>query len=156
MNFELIVNVSRWLWELLANPKFSAVASSLGALISVRVWFSLREIRQKVLFRQRAPEIAEAIKGHASNLSAFLQDFDSSSEAISTEIALALEQLKAAAKKLNGTAKGSVNDAIGAIKSFQKLPEAKPPREKVRHIYTQLLSSATAIELMVADSRLEV
>lgn len=138
------------------SPTTGAVASVFGALISTRVWYSLRDMRRRVLFRQRAPDAVIAIQNHASKINSFLQEFDETKDTITTEVALSLETLKAIVGKLHGPAKGSVSSAISTIKSFQKFNDSEKTRARVRNVYTQLLSAALAIEHLVEDSRQEL
>ena len=151
-----MIELLGWLTDFVSGPKVGAISSVIGMWISVRVWFSLRDIRRKVLFRQRAPEAINAINNHASVLSTLLQDYDANGETIDTEVALSLETLKAVVSKLQGPAKDSAKRAIVAIEVFRKTNNNRKTRYDVRQVYTCLLSASLAIENMLADAKQEL
>lgn len=156
MNIEALIGFLNSLVAFFSKPEVGAAASVIGALISARVWFSLGEMRRKVLFRQRAPESVAEIRNHASAIDVFLQDFEVSAEGIDTEVALSLETLNAVLSKLSGPAKDSTKSAIAVIKIFRESKDGARTRLAVRNVYTHLLSAALAIENMVADAKQEL
>lgn len=152
---ELISSIMSWLWKLLSRPEIGSVASVVGSLISLRVWFTVRDIRRRVLFRLRAPEVIVRLKNHATLINDLMNDFDASLDSIETEIALASEALKNVREKITGNAKTTVDSAILVIKRFRNTPKQNKRRDSVREIYTQLLISVAAIEHQIADIKQE-
>lgn len=156
MTLDEVIAFAKLTRDFVTSPAVGSLASVLGSVISVRVWFSIKDMRRKVLFRQRVPEAISSIREHASAIDKGLQDNDANAEAISTEVALSLETLKAVVDKLDGPAKNSVKTAIAIIKTFKNAHESQRNRAMIRDVYTHLLTAALAIENSVADSKQEL
>lgn len=140
----------------LSRPDIGSGASVIASLLSFRVWLSLRDLKRKVLFRQRAPDQIIKIRLHASNLDKMLGNYEDERDNIHTESALALETLKAVLGRLNGPAKAATKKAIGFLEKYRKLDSSIRKRTDARDVYTNLLSSALAIENMLEDAKQEV
>lgn len=151
-----VLNFGNQVIAFFSRTDVGAGASVIASLFSFRVWLTLRDLKRKVLFRQRAPDQINKIRLHASNLDRMLESYASERDHILTESALALETLKAVLGRLNGPAKESTKKAIESLEKYRRLDCSIRKRADARDVYTSLLSSALAIENMLEDAKQEV
>lgn len=147
--------IVKYAWGMITRPDIGAFASLLGTFISIYVGFTVRDIRRKVLFKSRAPALAQNLKQKASNLSELMQNYEENTEQIHVEIALAHGLLKSAAPKLSGTTKSTIKHAMNQIDAGLKNNSSRLSRDSARGIYTQLLVSVQAIENLIEDTNQE-
>jgi hypothetical protein len=137
------------------NSEIGSFASIIGLLLTLFVFLSVRDIRRRVLFKLRAPEAIRELTERATNLSNAMQDFSNSLPLIEEQLALANETLKNVRSKVSGDAKKTVKAAMRSIEEFRSIPTSRRKRDEARRVYIQILTSAKAIEYLIADVREE-
>jgi hypothetical protein len=154
-----LVEHLKGVWDALfwffTNSELGSFASIIGLLFTLFVFFSVRDIRRRVLFKLRAPEAMKDLTERATNLSNAMQDFNNSLPLIEEQLALANETLKNVLSKVSGDAKKTIKAAMRSIAQFRALPTNRKKREETRRVYIQILTSAKAIEHLIADAREE-
>lgn len=142
-------------WQFLISDDVGKIISLLGTCISIYVGLTVWEIKKRVLFKYRGPELATSLQEKASTINSLMLSFEDSLGQIDTEIAICLELLKNANEKLTGVPKSTIKTAIGVITKFRKLDTNKKSRDKVREIYTHVLASRQAILNQIEDQKME-
>ena len=94
--------------ELINLSNLGSIASILGFVITVSVFFKIRQLYARFLFIARIPEHIEQLRHHRSNLRAQLQNFDVSLDEIRMELAECEANLKSLKRKLQGETRKSV------------------------------------------------
>jgi len=148
---EQIASIAAELWKFITRPDIGSVASLVGSLISFRVLWTVRDLRRRALFKQRAPEAIRELKKRASRLNDLMLAFDENLFEIEKEVALTRETLKDLFDKSSGQTKTTIKDAISKIKQFRDGPASGKSRDTAREIYLQILVSAQSVEYLVAD-----
>lgn len=149
--WESLWNFAVGFYKLITHSDLGSVASIIGAVLSGYVLMSVREIRQRVLLKLRAPEVIKDLSASAATISSLMHDFDSSLSSIDEQIALAHETLKNVVPKITGETRKTVKVAINDVSRYRSLPQQAKTREVVRRIYVHLLVSKKAIENLIAD-----
>lgn len=142
------------IWSFLILDETGKVVSLIGTLISIYIGFTIRDIKKRVLFKVRAPELASFLKEKASNLNNLMLNFDENKGQIEAEVALSLEALKNAKEKVSGMTKDTIKTAISKINKYRNSNVVKS-RDSVREIYIQILISEQAIMNQIEDVRME-
>lgn len=131
---------------------FGSIASIVGLLISVYLFFAIRAIKRNYLFRARIPALQKKLKKHASNISSALQQYDETQDEILSELSLAEVNLISLKSKTNGTLKASLSKTVKELQSFRKKGISK---DKIRSIYLSINMRIQEIENYREDEKWE-
>jgi len=143
------------IYSFLVHPDLANILSVVGAAITVYVAFSVRDLRRRVIFKVRAPEVIRELTERASRISGFLQDFTAGLAGIEEELALAQVTLKNVSDKVSGPAKTTIQNATDIIGKFRSSQNEGKTADVAREVYLQILIAKKAIENLAADFREE-
>ncbi len=136
----------------LSFSDISNVASVLGFLLTVQVFINLKSIKRSYIFIARAPELLEKLETHASNISAYQNDFSNSIPQIELELAGAEITLKFLKSKVNMSAKGSINKVLKVVKKFNGVNRSK---DNLWLVYLEMQKLISEVKELQSDQKWE-
>ncbi len=145
-SIELII----WLYERLSD--LGSVASILGLVITLVVFYRIRKLETHFLFTARIPEYIRQFHEHVLKIAELLQNFDRSSRDIRVELALCEANLKSLKPKLHGEARKSVMKLTRLIIK-QRESVTRQSAEQIEKIYEELIRVTRELENLQEDER---
>lgn len=104
--FNGIVESITWFYERLSD--LGSIASIIGLVITLVVFYRIRKLETRFLFTARVPEYIRQLNGQNSYLYELLQNFDGSLREIQVELAICEATLKSLKPKLHSETRKSV------------------------------------------------
>lgn len=125
------------LYYLMSLPSIGSVASIIGLVLTIFIYFGVRKIRRDFLFRARIPALLKKLQKHASKLSRCLQDYSNTKEATDEELSIAEVNLVSLYQKSYGPLKKSLKSLIKDIRRFRK-DDSRSTKQNLRSIYLNI------------------
>ncbi|MBI1925943.1 hypothetical protein HYR99_17035 [Candidatus Poribacteria bacterium] len=148
--FNGITELIIWLYERLSD--LGSVASILGLVITLVVFYRIRKLETHFLFTARIPEHIEQLHEHVLKIAELLQNFDRSSRDIRVELALCEANLKSLKPKLHGEARKSVMKLTRLIIK-QRESVTRQSAEQIEKIHEELIKVTRELENLLEDER---
>jgi hypothetical protein len=110
------------MWERILTV-IGSVASLVSLGVSIYVAWSLRIIKNKYIFRAKAPKFVRALSSHASTLIGYGNDFANSRQKISVELTRIDVRTRAMQGRMHGAPKRAVKQLRKLIKDYRRGPD---------------------------------
>jgi hypothetical protein len=105
------------IWSLITNPDVGTLASIGGFVLSGYVLWTVREIRHRLVFFARVPQIIVQLEANASSFSELLADPAGSKQQLQLEIERCKANLETLRSKIKGDLRGKLEALLGKIES---------------------------------------
>jgi hypothetical protein len=128
------------------------VAGLIGFAISVYLFFNIRKIKEFYIFATRTPELLNALKQSASNISKLNADFEENKNHIGTELARTSGILASLRKKAPFAQKRLISGTVSLVENYNS--QAKNNKD-VWEIYNSIHKIISHLEEILADSKWE-
>ena len=129
---------------------FGNIASIIALLLTIVIFFNLRNIKRFYSFTARVPELLEKMGKHAGQISSYQQDFSNSSREIELELGKAEIVLKALKNKVSRGTKSSVKRVLKAIEYYGRTE--KDP-DKLWTVYVEIQKLIEEFQELQSDSK---
>ena len=116
--------------------RLGSLASIIGLVLTIYVFFGVRKIKQDFLFRVRLPSLLKKIQKHASTISIGLSDFPKSKNAIIEEFAIAEVNIQSLENKSSGAIRSSLKQLRLNIEKLRKTEYIE--KDSIRATYLQM------------------
>lgn len=128
------------------------VASIIGFLLTVVVFFNLRSIKRFYVFKARAPELLERLIEQSSKIALYQNDFSNSFQEIDVEVARVEITLKSLKQKLRGSVKASTGRVLKQLEKYNKQSKSS---ENLWHLYVDLQKLIAEVRELQSDLKWE-
>ena len=145
-----IVELITWFSEHLSG--LGSIASILGLVITVFVFFKIRRLYARLLFIARVPEHIKQLQAYRSRITKQLQNFDESLEETRIELAECEATLKSLKYKLRGDMRKSVVELTKLIAN-QRYSLTRHSKHEVHKIYAELAMVIQSLRELQTDER---
>jgi len=100
------------------------VVTIVGALISLWVAITLRQIKRQYAFRARLPELMKTLRAHAKRTSDLMESFEKARTEISTAMVTLESTLRNVKARASGRPRVAAKSLIARLKRLQRPPTA--------------------------------
>jgi hypothetical protein len=117
--------LSQFLKRLFTGDILDVIANYLGIIgffVTIYIAWSIRKVRNRYIFRIKAPQFVKALSKQASMLIDYANEFVSNQAVIGDEFARIDVRLKAMQGRMTGGAKKAVKDLRKLIKEYERAP----------------------------------
>ena len=129
------------------------IASIIGLLLSAYVFITARRINQFIFYNRRLPQLQRKIDVHASSISKYLNDFDSTKDSIRDEMIRCSANLKALRKRTPRQQKKIIDSLFSLISD--STDNNKLNKESARQVYLKLQYLIEDIQNLQKDYEME-
>jgi hypothetical protein len=142
-----------WLWvRSLTLSDWGSLASFASLVVTVVVWFSVRNLRTAYLFAARLPELVTRLSKHASTISSQLNSFQQTSQDVPSILGPTQATLQSISRKLPRASRGSVRRLIKQVQAYKVAVDGEPG---LRAIYAEILKVSQEAKDLYEDRRWE-
>jgi hypothetical protein len=127
-----------------------SVASIIGLLITSWVWFKVRHIEGRFLFKVRFPLLKRQLGKHSSAISSHLNSFPDSASDLEVELSRSQADLKSLKSKLTGPHKATAKRILKDIKRLPS-PLTEECKQSIREVHLSLVLFAQELENLKED-----
>jgi len=145
-----IVELITWFPEHLSD--LGSIASILGLVITVFVFFKIRRLYARLWFIERVPEHIKQLQAHCSGITKQLQNFDESLEETRVELGECEATLESLKYKLRGDMRKSVVELTKLIAN-QRHSLTRHSKHEVHKIYAELAMVIQSLRELQKDER---
>ncbi|HEB36124.1 hypothetical protein LCGC14_0953010 [marine sediment metagenome] len=131
---------------------FGTIASILGLILSILIFFFIRKIKSFYIFKIRVPGLSKRLQDIASSISSYLNDYESSINSIDEAVVTCEVVLKSLKGKLSGSIKKAIKDLI---KKIDQNSYDYRTKDNIRDIYISILKISEEIKELQEDSKWE-
>lgn len=131
---------------------FVNILSILGFLITIWIFFDVRNIKNYYIFRVRVPQHVKKLGSHLSKVAELMNDYDGMSPQIDIELVQIEVELESLKRKLDRKNAQPIKQLIAEVRMYSK---DNKNLSYLRVIYLNLLKSIKRIEGLQEDLRWE-
>ena len=130
------------------------IASILGLLLTILIFFLIRKIKSFYIFKIRVPGLSKRLQDIASSISSYLNYYESSINSIDEAVATCEVVLKSLKGKLSGSIKKAIKALIKKIGNYQNSYDYKT-KDNIWDIYISILKISEEIKELQEDYKWE-